>query len=166
MYSAPSGCGLRGDSPVTADYVAPHHEGSCRPRRPCSLQGTAATLTPSRRRLSRTPNLKRSTLSLDGNGRTGRALISALLLARGVTRHVILPVSTPGCCTIPTGTFRRSPTTVQAMLAHHRALHRRRAKAITNAESWRKTLKPCAMRVLSIAQRKTLSCVPSLTYAD
>ena len=101
----------------------------------------------------------------DGNGRTGRALISALLLSRGVTRHVILPVSS--------GLLHDTDGYIQA-LTDYRAGDAEpiielfidaAQKAITNAEILAQDIETLRDEVLSIAQRKTLSCVPSLTYA-
>ena len=150
---------IKGDSPVTADYVAPHHE-----RVPAALEDLVAFMN--RRDIdplaqAAIAHAQFETIHpfTDGNGRTGRALISALLLARSVTRHV-------GCCTIPTGTFRRSPTTVQAMLSPSSSSSStpRRRQSPTQ-KSWRKTLKPCAMRCCPLPNVKPLSCVPSLTCA-
>lgn len=91
----------------------------------------------------------------DGNGRTGRALISALLLARGVTRHVILPVSS--------GLLHDTDGYIQA-LTDYRAGDAEpiielfidaAQKAITNAEILAQDIGTLRDEVLSIAQRKT-----------
>ena len=146
---------IKGDSPVTADYVAPHHE-----RVPAALEDLVAFMN--RRDIdplaqAAIAHAQFETIHpfTDGNGRTGRALISALLLARGVTRHVI-----------PTGTFRRSPTTVQAMLSPSSSSSSApRKRQSPTQKSWRKTLKPCAIRYCPLPSVKPLSCVPSLTCA-
>lgn len=85
--------GRRGDSPIGADFIAPHHE---------RIPELAADLM---RFSSRgdVPPLILVALShaqfetihpfTDGNGRTGRALAQALLRAHRVTRNVAVPVS-------------------------------------------------------------------------
>ena len=84
---------IKGDSPVTADYVAPHHE-----RVPAALEDLVAFMN--RRDIdplaqAAIAHAQFETIHpfTDGNGRTGRVLISSLLRARGVTRHVTLPIS-------------------------------------------------------------------------
>ena len=153
---------IKGDSPVTADYVAPHHE-----RVPAALEDLVAFMN--RRDIdplaqAAIAHAQFETIHpfTDGNGRTGRALISALLLARGVTRHVILPVSSG----LLHGTFRRSPTTVQAMPSpsSSSSLTPYRRQSPTQ-KSWRKTLKSCAMRCCPLPSVKPLFCVPSPTCA-
>ena len=82
-----------GQSPVTADYVAPHWKLV-----PAAMNDLVEFLA--RRDLD--PLVQAAIAHAqfetvhpftDGNGRTGRALISALLMARGVTKHVVLPIS-------------------------------------------------------------------------
>ena len=82
-----------GQSPVTADYVAPHWELV-----PAAMNDLVEFLA--RRDLdplvqAAIAHAQFETIHpfTDGNGRTGRALISALLMARGVTKHVVLPIS-------------------------------------------------------------------------
>ena len=82
-----------GQSPVTADYVAAHWKLV-----PAAMNDLVEFLA--RRDLD--PLVQAAIAHAqfetvhpftDGNGRTGRALISALLMARGVTKHVVLPIS-------------------------------------------------------------------------
>lgn len=146
---------VKGDSPVTADYVAPHHE-----RVPAALEDLVAFMN--RRDID---HLAQAAIAhaqfetihpfTDGNGRTGRALISALLLARGVTRHVILPVSS--------GLLHDTEGYIQA-LTDYRAGDAEpiielfidaTQKAITNAEILAQDIEILRDEVLSIAQRKT-----------
>ena len=82
-----------GQSPVTADYVAPHWKLV-----PAVMNDLVEFLA--RRDLdplvqAAIAHAQFETIHpfTDGNGRTGRALISALLMARGVTKHVVLPIS-------------------------------------------------------------------------
>ena len=85
--------GAAASTPVTADFVPPHHTGieaalgdlvdfMARDDLPVLIQAAVAhaqfeTIHP----------------FADGNGRTGRALVHALLRAKRVTRHVTVPVS-------------------------------------------------------------------------
>jgi Fic family protein len=85
--------GPGGSTPLTADFVPPHHaripeaiddlvEFCARDDLPALAQAAVAhaqfeTIHP----------------FADGNGRTGRALVHALLRAKGVTRHVTVPLS-------------------------------------------------------------------------
>ena len=82
-----------GQSPVTADYVAPHWKLV-----PAAMNDLVEFLA----RRDFDPLVQAAIAHAqfetihpftDGNGRTGRALISALLMARGVTEHVVLPIS-------------------------------------------------------------------------
>lgn len=146
---------IKGDSPVTADYVAPHHE-----RVPAALEDLVAFMN--RRDIdplaqAAIAHAQFETIHpfTDGNGRTGRALISALLLARGVTRHVILPVSS--------GLLHDTEGYIQA-LTDYRAGNAEpiielfidaTQKAITNAEILAQDIETLRDEVLSIAQRKT-----------
>ena len=82
-----------GQSPVTADYVAPHWKLV-----PAAMNDLVEFMA--RRDLdplvqAAIAHAQFETIHpfTDGNGRTGRALISALLMARGVTEHVVLPIS-------------------------------------------------------------------------
>lgn len=85
--------GTRSDSPVGAEYIAPHHS-----RIPASIEDLVAFL-----RRSDMPALIAVAVShaqfetihpfSDGNGRTGRALAQSQLRHLGVTRNVALPVS-------------------------------------------------------------------------
>lgn len=85
--------GTRGDSPVGAEFVPPHHErvdelvedlvGFARDWSVPSLVSVAIT------------HAQFETIHpyTDGNGRTGRAFAQAMLRYRGVTRNVAVPVS-------------------------------------------------------------------------
>lgn len=85
--------GRRSDSPVGADFVAPHHR---------RIPGLIDDLIEFSQR-DDVPALVLVALAhaqfetihpfTDGNGRTGRALAQAMLRARGVTRNVAVPVS-------------------------------------------------------------------------
>lgn len=85
--------GTRADSPVGAEFVAPHHT---------RVGELMADLTAFCRRRD-IPTLAMVALAhaqietihpfTDGNGRTGRALAQALLRATGATRNVAVPVS-------------------------------------------------------------------------
>lgn len=85
--------GTRSDTPVGADFVAPHHS-----RVPALVEDVAAFGS----RLD-VPPLVAVAVShaqfetihpfADGNGRTGRALAQSILRFRGVTRNVAVPVS-------------------------------------------------------------------------
>ncbi|WP_237221522.1 Fic family protein [Rothia nasimurium] len=84
---------IGGESPVTATYVAPAWEDV-----PDLLEDLVAFL--GRRDLDPTVQAALAHAQFetihpftDGNGRTGRALISSLLRARGVTQHVVVPLS-------------------------------------------------------------------------
>ncbi|WP_417217402.1 Fic family protein [Arthrobacter sp.] len=85
--------GTRGDTPLGADYVAPHHE------RVPALVDDVATFS---MRLDIPPLVSVAVSHAqfetihpfaDGNGRTGRALAQSILRFRGVTRNVAVPVS-------------------------------------------------------------------------
>lgn len=84
---------IGGESPVTARYVAPAWEDV-----PGLLEDLVVFL--GRRDLDPTVQAALAHAQFetihpftDGNGRTGRALISSLLKARGVTQHVVVPLS-------------------------------------------------------------------------
>ncbi len=85
--------GTRSDSPVGAEFVAPHHS-----RIPALIDD----LTAFARRTDISPLVSVAVAHAqfetihpftDGNGRTGRALAQSLLRYRGVTRNFALPVS-------------------------------------------------------------------------
>jgi Fic family protein len=85
--------GSGGSTLVSADFVPPHHS-----RIPAAIDDLVGFC--GREDL---PVLAQSAVAhaqfetihplLDGNGRTGRALVHALLRAKGITRHVTVPVS-------------------------------------------------------------------------
>lgn len=85
--------GTRGDSPLDAEFVAPHHS-----RVPALVDDVVAFA-----RRQDVPALVCVAVShaqfetihpfTDGNGRTGRALAQSILRFRGVTRNVAMPVS-------------------------------------------------------------------------
>jgi Fic family protein len=85
--------GTRSDSPVDAEFVAPHHS---------RIEALLDDVTDFARRLDVAPLVSVAVTHAqfetihpfsDGNGRTGRALAQALLRYRGVTRNVAVPVS-------------------------------------------------------------------------
>jgi len=85
--------GTRGDSPVGAEFVPPHHE------RVASLIDDLAEFAvrwdvPSLTSVA-IAHAQFETIHpyTDGNGRTGRALAQSMLRYRGVTRNVAVPVS-------------------------------------------------------------------------
>jgi len=85
--------GTRSDSPIGAEYVAPHHD---------MVPALIDDLTRFANRLD-VPALTSVAIAhaqfetihpyTDGNGRTGRALAQSMLRFRGVTRNVAVPVS-------------------------------------------------------------------------
>lgn len=82
-----------GSTPVTADFVPPHH---------ARIESSIADLVEFMRR-DDLPVLAQAAVAhaqfetihpfADGNGRTGRAIVHALTRAKGVTRHVTVPLS-------------------------------------------------------------------------
>jgi Fic family protein len=85
--------GTRSDSPVGAEFVAPHHD-----RVPGLIEDLALfaadTTNPALVGVA-VAHAQFETIHpfSDGNGRTGRALAQSLLRYRGVTRNVAVPVS-------------------------------------------------------------------------
>ncbi|WP_137844221.1 Fic family protein [Microbacterium sp. 2FI] len=85
--------GTRSDSPVGAEFVAPHHS---------RIEELLDDVTAFAKRSDVAPLVSVAVAHAqfetihpfsDGNGRTGRALAQALLRHRGVTRNVAVPVS-------------------------------------------------------------------------
>ncbi|MFI2565184.1 Fic family protein [Paenarthrobacter sp. NPDC018779] len=84
---------IRGNSPHSAEFVPPHHERVME-----AMDDLVAFM-----RRDDIPALTQAALAhaqfetihpfADGNGRTGRATVSALLRAKGVTERVTIPVS-------------------------------------------------------------------------
>ncbi|MGA8788436.1 MAG: Fic family protein [Paenarthrobacter sp.] len=84
---------IRGNSPHSAEFVPPHHD---------LVPGGMADLVEFMNR-DDIPALTQAAVAhaqfetihpfADGNGRTGRAIVSALLRAKGVTENVTIPVS-------------------------------------------------------------------------
>ena len=84
---------IGGRSPVTASYVAPRHEAV-----PAAVEDLVLFLQ--RRDLDPTVQAAIAHAQFetihpftDGNGRTGRAIVSSLLRARGVVGNVTVPIS-------------------------------------------------------------------------
>lgn len=84
---------IGGRSPVTAAYVAPHHE---------EVPSAVADLVEFLHRRDLDPTVQAAIAHAqfetihpftDGNGRTGRAMVSSLLRARGVVGNVTVPIS-------------------------------------------------------------------------
>ncbi len=146
---------IKGDSPVTADYVAPHHE-----RVPAALEDLVAFMN--RRDIdplaqAAIAHAQFETIHpfTDGNGRTGRALISALLLACGVTRHVILPISS--------GLLHDTDGYIQALTDYRagdaepiiKLFNRAINQALLNVEWLAQDIENLQQQILATAQRKT-----------
>ncbi len=84
---------IRGNSPHTSDFVPPHHE-----RVPEALEDLAVFM-----QREDVPALTQAAIAhaqfetihpfVDGNGRTGRAIVSSILRNKGITRNVTIPVS-------------------------------------------------------------------------
>ncbi|TVU60974.1 Fic family protein [Paenarthrobacter nitroguajacolicus] len=84
---------IRGNSPHSAEFVPPHHD---------RVTGAMADLVEFMQR-DDIPALAQAAVAhaqfetihpfADGNGRTGRAIVSAMLRAKGVTANVTIPVS-------------------------------------------------------------------------
>lgn len=84
---------IRGNSPHTAEFVPPHHD-----RVPKAMEDLVTFM-----RRDDIPVLTQAAIAhaqfetihpfADGNGRTGRAIVSSLLKAKEVTRKVTVPVS-------------------------------------------------------------------------
>jgi len=85
--------GTRGDSPIGAEFVPPHHE-----RVPELVDDLAAFATRWDEDALVAVAIAHAQFETihpytDGNGRTGRALAQSMLRYRGVTRNVAIPVS-------------------------------------------------------------------------
>ena len=146
---------IKGDSPVTADYVAPHHE-----RVPAALEDLVTFMN--RRDIdplaqAAIAHAQFETIHpfTDGNGRTGRALISSLLRARGVTQHVTLPISsgllhdTEGY--IQALTDYRAGDAEPIVMLFSRAIN----QALLNVEWLAQDIENLQQQILATAQRKT-----------
>ncbi|WP_303978582.1 Fic family protein [Rothia mucilaginosa] len=146
---------IKGDSPVTADYVAPHHE-----RVPAALEDLVAFMN--RRDIdplaqAAIAHAQFETIHpfTDGNGRTGRALISSLLRARGVTRHVTLPISS--------GLLHDTEGYIQALTDYRagdaepiiKLFNRAINQALLNVEWLAQDIENLQQQILATAQRKT-----------
>lgn len=146
---------IKGDSPVTADYVAPHHE-----RVPAALEDLVTFMN--RRDIdplaqAAIAHAQFETIHpfTDGNGRTGRALISSLLRARGVTQHVTLPISsgllhdTEGYIQVLTD--YRAGDAEPIVKLFSRAIN----QALLNVEWLAQDIENLQQQILATAQRKT-----------
>ena len=146
---------IKGDSPVTADYVAPHHE-----RVPAALEDLVAFMN--RRDIdplaqAAIAHAQFETIHpfTDGNGRTGRALISSLLRARGVTQHVTLPISS--------GLLHDTEGYIQALTDYRagdaepiiKLFSRAINQALLNVEWLAQDIENLQQQILATAQRKT-----------
>ncbi len=146
---------IKGDSPVTADYVAPHHE-----RVPAALEDLVTFMN--RRDIdplaqAAIAHAQFETIHpfTDGNGRTGRALISSLLRARGVTQHVTLPISS--------GLLHDTEGYIQALTDYRagdaepivKLFSRAINQALLNVEWLAQDIENLQQQILAIAQRKT-----------
>lgn len=146
---------IKGDSPVTADYVAPHHE-----RVPAALEDLVAFMNrhdidPLAQAAIAHAQFETIHPFTDGNGRTGRALISSLLRARGVTRHVTLPISS--------GLLHDTEGYIQALTDYRagdaepiiKLFNRAINQALINVEWLAQDIENLQQQILSTAQRKT-----------
>ena len=146
---------IKGDSPVTADYVAPHHE-----RDPDALEDLVTFMN--RRDIdplaqAAIAHAQFETIHpfTDGNGRTGRALISSLLRARGVTQHVTLPISS--------GLLHDTEGYIQALTDYRagdaepivKLFSRAINQALLNVEWLAQDIENLQQQILATAQRKT-----------
>ena len=146
---------IKGDSPVTADYVAPHHE-----RVPAALEDLVTFMN--RRDIdplaqAAIAHAQFETIHpfTDGNGRTGRALISSLLRARGVTQHVTLPISS--------GLLHDTEGYIQALTDYRagdaepivKLFSRAINQALLNVEWLAQDIENLQQQILATAQRKT-----------
>lgn len=146
---------IKGDSPVTADYVTPHHE-----RVPAALEDLVAFMN--RRDIdplaqAAIAHAQFETIHpfTDGNGRTGRALISSLLRARGVTQHVTLPISS--------GLLHDTEGYIQALTDYRagdaepiiKLFSRAINQALLNVEWLAQDIENLQQQILATAQRKT-----------
>ena len=146
---------IKGDSPVTADYVAPHHE-----RVPAALEDLVAFMNrhdidPLAQAAIAHAQFETIHPFTDGNGRTGRALISSLLRARGVTRHVTLHISS--------GLLHDTEGYIQALTDYRagdaepiiKLFNRAINQALINVEWLAQDIENLQQQILSTAQRKT-----------
>ena len=146
---------IKGDSPVTADYVAPHHE-----RVPAALEDLVAFMNrhdidPLAQAAIAHAQFETIHPFTDGNGRTGRALISSLLRARGVTRHVTLPISS--------GLLHDTEGYIQALTDYRagdaepiiKLFNRAINQTLINVEWLAPDIENLQQQILSTAQRKT-----------
>lgn len=146
---------IKGDSPVAADYVAPHHE-----RVPADLEDLVdfmnrSDINPIAQAAIAHAQFETIHPFTDGNGRTGRALVSSLLRARGVTPHIILPISS--------GLLHDTKGYIQALTDYRsgdaepiiRLFDKAINHALDNVELLVEDIENLRNQVLSIAQRKT-----------
>ena len=95
--------------PRGADFIAPHHGRVAGPSRPtgvCTAHRCAYAASDRDRRCA----IRNDHPFTDGNGRTGRALVEAMLRNKRLTRQITVPVSA-GCSPTPTPTSKHSAPT-------------------------------------------------------
>lgn len=85
--------GTRGDSPIGAEFIAPHHSRVARLIDDLVVFARRRDIAPLVSVAIAHAQFETIHPFTDGNGRTGRALAQSLLRHRGVTRNVALPVS-------------------------------------------------------------------------
>jgi len=146
---------IGGDSPVTAHFVPPTQEDVA-----ASLEDLVVFM-----QRNDVPALAQAAIAhaqfetihpfTDGNGRTGRALVSALLKAKGVTKNFTVPISS-GLLTDTAEYFNA--------LTHYRAGHiapiidifvRATAATMGNAQKLQHDIDQLHNRILGTAQRVT-----------
>lgn len=146
---------IGGDSPVTAHFVPPTQEDVA-----ASLEDLVVFM-----QRNDVPALAQAAIAhaqfetihpfTDGNGRTGRALVSALLKAKGVTKNFTVPISS-GLLTDTAAYFNA--------LTHYRAGHiapiidifvRATAATMGNAQKLQHDIDQLHNRILGTAQRVT-----------
>ena len=146
---------INGDTPVTADYVAPPYR---------EVPSLIDDLIEFLRRDDIDPLVQAAIGHaqfesihpfVDGNGRTGRALVSAVLKRRGVTKDVSVPISS-GLLTDTRGYF--------AALAAYRGgqpdpivqqFTEATFRAVDNSKLLLKDVEQVHMQILATAQRRT-----------
>ncbi|WP_030015671.1 Fic family protein [Curtobacterium sp. S6] len=84
---------IAGESPVTADHVGPHWDDLPDLMRDLVAFMDRRDIDPLVQAAIAHAQFEIIHPFTDGNGRTGRALVSSLLRARGVTQHVTVPLS-------------------------------------------------------------------------
>lgn len=146
---------IGGDSPVTAMFVPPRHEDVPRALEDLELFLRRADTSPLVQAAIAHAQFETIHPFTDGNGRTGRALVSAILSARGLTRNFTVPISSG--LLGHTGEYfkaldayregRLEPIVEQFILASH--------EAMANAQKLFYELEAAREEILAMGQRAT-----------